>query len=72
MVVCPSIDGKPCRCELDDPIIHNQIQNFTRLVMKLLLSTISNHERLELRTLVCNRMFRTYLSFYVEELDKLH
>ena len=72
MVVCHRIDGKPCRCDLDDPRIYNLIENFTRLMLKLVLSTISNNEKVELHNLLRNRNLRTYLSFYVEELDNHH
>ena len=70
MVVCGRIDGKPCRCDLDDLRIHRDIIKFISLVLKLLFRTISNRERLELHDLSRNATFRTYLCFYIEELDK--
>ena len=69
MVQCNQIEGKPCKCQLDEPRIVYLIQTVIRNTIKLLFGTINSQERDELRTAVRMPNAKAYLEFCLEDLD---
>ena len=70
MVRCDQVDGKPCSCELDDPPVVYLIQTIISNSMKLIMGTLTQFDRQELRDVVRIRDAGRYVELYLEELDK--
>ena len=69
MVRCNAVDGYPCKCELTNPCVVYLIETILSNMLKLLLDTISNEEREELRAMTRIPNAKTYLKLYIKELD---
>ena len=70
MVKCNKVDGKPCKCELEEPCIMYMVETITSNILKLILGTINQFERDELREFVQMPDAGRYIQIYIEELDK--
>ena len=64
------VDGKPCKCELEEPCIMYMIETIISNILKLILGTISRVERDELRQFIQMPDAGRYIQIYIEELDK--
>ena len=65
MVICNKVDGKPCSCELVEDYIQDFIREVSILMMKLILRTITNTEKLRLRRVLQRPHARAYLKLYI-------
>ena len=70
MVRCDKVDGKPCSCELNDPSVAYLIQTIISNSMKLIMGTLTQFDRQELRDVVRIPNAGRYVELYLEELDK--
>ena len=70
MVKCDKVDGKPCGCELEDPPVVYLIQTIISNSLKLIMGTLTQFDREELRTMVRIPNAGRYVELYLEELDK--
>ena len=70
MVKCDKVDGKPCVCELEDPPVVYLIQTIISNSLKLIMGTLTQFDREELRTMVRIPNAGRYVELYLEELDK--
>ena len=69
MVRCNKIDGRPCKCELSEPRIVHLIQTFIKYLFKLVLDTLTEEERSELRAAARIPHAKIYFRLYLEELN---
>ena len=65
MVICNKVDGKPCSCELVEDYIQEFIREVSILMMKLILGTITNTEKVALRRILQRPHAREYLELYI-------
>ena len=70
MVKCDKVDGKPCKCELEDPCIIYLIQTIISNSLKLIMGTLNVFDREELRSVVRIPNAGRYVDIYLEELDR--
>ena len=70
MVKCDKVDGKPCKCELEDPPVIYLIQTIISNSLKLIMGTINQFDREELREVMRIPNASRYIELYLEELDK--
>ena len=70
MVRCDKVYGKPCRCELENPPVVYLIQTIISNSLKLIMGTLTQFDREELRTVVRIPNTGRYVELYLEELDK--
>ena len=65
MVICNKVDGKPCWCELVEDYIQDFIREVSILMMKLILGTITNTEKLRICWILQQPHARAYLELSI-------
>ena len=70
MVQCNKVDGKTCKCELEEPCIMYMVETIISNILKFVLGTISHAERDELRQFTRMPDTGRYLQIYIVNLDK--
>ena len=64
------MDGEPCKCELEDPPVIYLIQTIISNSLKLIMGTINQFDREELREVTRIPNAGRYIELYLEEPDK--
>ena len=65
MVICNKVDGKPCWCELVEENIQDFIREVSILMMKLILGTITNTEKMRIRRILQRPNAKAYIELFI-------
>ena len=72
MVTCNKINGEPCSCELVEEHVQDFIRKVSVLMMKLILGTITNSDKLRLRRILRQPNARQYIELFINHSDLIY